>query len=93
MPIFSILQLVNLGNMIAKIIIKRAIIFSIIIIIITMAVSHEKQNVLFVAKNVVTLTSIQMISNGEQKNFKNKTENFAKINRNITYFWLILKRI
>lgn len=33
------------------------------------------------------------MSNGSQKNFGDKTENFAEIKVNITYFWLIIKEI
>lgn len=38
---------------------------------------------MFVTKKVV---SIQIISNGRQKNLGDETENFAEIKRNITHF-------
>lgn len=73
----------------------RATIYTITItiIIITIAVNHKKESIIFVAKKIITLTSIQIINNGKQKNFCNKIKNFAEINANTTYFWLIIKEI
>lgn len=48
---------------------------------------------MFVAKKIVTLTRIQMINNKKQRNFEKENKNFMQINVNITYFWLILKKI
>lgn len=70
-----------------------ATILTIDIITIIMAVSHRKENIIFIAIKVVTLASIQMMNNRRQKSFKNKNKNFAKINANIIYFWVIMKRI
>lgn len=63
LPIFSFLQIVNLGKMIREINIIKAIIFTIIIITIMIAVSHRKESVTFVVKKVITLTNILIISN------------------------------
>lgn len=70
-----------------------ATILTIAIITIIMAVSHRKENIIFIAIKVVTLASIQMMNNRRQKSFKNKNKNFAKINANTIHFWLIMKRI
>lgn len=86
MPIFNTLQIVNLGKIIAVINITRATILTIALIIIIIVVSHKKKSVIFVAKKVVTLISIQTINNGKQNNFEEKTENFIEIKANITYF-------
>ena len=51
-----------------------------------MGVSHEKKNVMFVAKKIVALIDIQTINNGKQKNFRDKIENSVEIKANITYF-------
>ena len=56
--IFNILWIINLGNIIAKINIIRTIILKIAITITILAISLKKENVIFVAKKVVTLTSI-----------------------------------
>ena len=71
----------------------RPTIFRIATITIIMAVSHRKKSVIFVAKKVVALISIQTMSNGRQKNFGDETENFVEIREDITHFWLIMKRI
>lgn len=71
----------------------RATIFTIATITITMAVNHKEESVIFAAKKVVPLINIQTISNGRQKNFENKTENFVEIKANTTHFWLIMKGI
>lgn len=44
-------------------------------------------------KKVVTLISIQIMSNKRQKNFRDKTENFVEIKTNTIYFWLIMKKL
>ena len=91
--IFYTLRIVNLGNIIVKINIIRAIILTITTTKITMAISHGKESVMFVVKKVVALINIQIISNRRQKNFGDKIENSAKIKPNITLFWPIIKRI
>ena len=58
-----------------------------------MAVNHGEESVMFVIKKVVALTNIQMMSNGRQKNFEDKTENSAEIKANTTLFWPIIKGI
>lgn len=58
LPIFSILQIVNLGGMIAVINTTRATILTIAIIITTIVVSHRDGSVMFVAKKIVALISI-----------------------------------
>ena len=58
-----------------------------------MAVSHGKKSVMFVEKKVVALMSILKKKNRKQKNFRNKTKNFAEIKANTTHFWLIIKEI
>ena len=42
-----------------------------------MAVSHGEESVMFVAKKVVALISIQTMSNRRQKNFGDETKNFV----------------
>ncbi len=59
----------------------------------TMAISHGEKIVIFMEKRVVVLVSIQTMTNGRQKKFRDKTENFAGIKVNTTYFWLIMKGI
>lgn len=93
LPIFSFLQIVNLDKIITKINIIKAIIFTIIIITIMIAVSHGKKSVTFVVKKVITLINILIISNGKQKNFEDKIKNPAEIKANIRHFWLIIKGI
>lgn len=51
-----------------------------------MVINYEKGSVMFVIKEVVTLVSIQMMSNKRSKNSGNETKNFGKINANTTYF-------
>lgn len=51
-----------------------------------MAVGHKEKNVIFVAKKVVILTSIWIMSSRKQKNFSNKTKNFAEIKANTIHF-------
>lgn len=74
MLIFSILQIINLGGMIAVINTIRLKIFIIATIIITMALNYREKSVMFVVKKVVTLISIQTMSIRNQKNFEDKTE-------------------
>lgn len=85
LPIFNTLRIIDLGSMIAKTNIIKATILTIARIILIITISYEEKNVIFVAKKVVALTSIQMMSNRSQKNFKDKTENFVEIKVNITY--------
>ena len=51
-----------------------------------MVVGHEEENVMFIVRKIVALTSTQMINNKRPKNFGNKTENFLEIKANITHF-------
>ena len=92
-PILSTLQIVNLSKIIAIISTTRVTILTIAIITTTMAVSHEKKSIMFVAKKVVVLLNIQIMSNIRQKNFKDKTENFVEITANTMHFRLIIKEI
>ena len=91
-PIFNILQIVNLVNIITIINIIKIIIFTIATTTI-IAVSYRKKSIIFVAKKVITLISIQKMSNRKQKNFRDKTGNFVKIKTNTMHFALIIKRI
>lgn len=59
----------------------------------TIAINHWKKSVVFVPKKVVALINIQKMRNGKQKNFEDKTENFAKIKVNIKYNWPSIKGI
>ena len=71
----------------------KAIILIIAITITTIAVSHREKSVMFIEKKVIALISIQTMSNGRQKNFKDKTDNSAEIKANTMQFWLIMKEI
>lgn len=64
----------------------RATILIIAIITIKMAASHREKSVIFVAKEVVALISIQTMRNRRQKNFRDKTENFVEIKANTMHF-------
>lgn len=86
LPIFNTLQTVNLDRMTIEINITKVVIFIIITIITKMAVSYEEESVIFMAKKLITLASIQMMSNRREKNFEGKTENFMEIKVNIIYF-------
>lgn len=50
--------------------ITKITIFTIAIIITIMAISHREEGVMFVAKKLVTLKSIQILSNKKQKNWR-----------------------
>lgn len=89
----STLRIVDLGNIIVKINTIKAIIVTITTITTTMVVSYGKESVIFVIKKIIALANIQIMSNGRQKNFENKTENFAKIKANTMHFWPIIKKI
>lgn len=93
LPVCNILRIINLGKMIAIINTTRSTIFIIATIIKTIAASYREKNIIFVAKKVVTLISIQTMSNRRQKNFRDKTKNFMEIKANIIHFWLIMKGI
>ena len=93
LPIFSTLRIVDLGGIITVINITRARILTIDTITTTMAVSDGDESVMFMAKRVVLLISIQTMSNGRQKDFGDKTENFVEIRASTTHFWLIIKGI
>lgn len=71
----------------------RAIILTIARIIIIIVIGYGKENIIFVVKKFIALTNIWMINSQKQKSFKNKIKISAKININITHFWLIMKRI
>lgn len=71
----------------------RATILTIITITTTMATSHGKKSVKFVAKKAIALISIQTMSNEKQKNFGDKIKNFEEIKANTIFFWLIIKVI
>lgn len=58
LPIFSTLRMVNLSDMIIEINITKTTIFTIIITITTIAVSHREESVIFVAKKIVALINI-----------------------------------
>ena len=79
--------------MIVQINIIRVIIPTITITTITIAISHREESIIFVAKKIVTITSIQMMNNRRQKNFGDKIKNFTEIKVNIIYIWLIVKQI
>lgn len=72
--------------MIVKINIIKATILIIATIIIIIAVNYGKESVIFIAKTIVALTNIQIISNGRPKIFGNKFENSVGIKTNIIYF-------
>ncbi len=93
LPILSTLRIVDLGGMIVEINTTRATILTIATTTTTMAVNHGEESVMFVAKKVIALISIQTMSNKRQKNFGDETENSAEIKANTTHFWLIMKRI
>ena len=93
LPIFSTLQIVNLGEIIMVINTTRATIFTIATITTIMAVNYGEKSVIFVAKKVVALINIKTMSNKRQKNFGDKTENFVEIRAKTTHFWLIMKGI
>lgn len=61
--IFSILQIVNLGGMIAIINTTKTIILIIAIITTKIVISYGKKSVIFVAKKIVALINIQTMSN------------------------------
>ena len=84
LPIFSTLRIVDLDDMIAEINGIRATIF--IITSIKIAISHGEKSVMFVVKKVVALVNIQMIRNGRQKNFGDKTKNSMEIKANTSLF-------
>lgn len=86
LPIFSTLRIVNLGDIIIEINIIKVVILTIIIITLTIAINHEEESIIFVAEKVSTLASIQMMSNGRQKNFGDETENFVEIRANTMDF-------
>lgn len=67
MPIFNILQFVNLGNIITEINIIKAPILIIIVTIMKIVVSHRKKSVKFIAEKIVALPNIQIMSNGKKK--------------------------
>lgn len=52
-------------------------------IIIIIAISYKKENVMFVAKKIIALISIQKMSNRKQKSFRGKTKNLTEIKPNI----------
>ena len=58
MPIFSILLIINLGGITMEINIIKIAILIITLIIITIAISYEKENIIFVVDKIVTLASI-----------------------------------
>lgn len=66
--------------------ITKTIILTIVTTTTKIAISQGEKSVTFMAKKVVTLISIQMISNRKQKNFGDKTKNSAKIKANTTHF-------
>lgn len=84
--IFSILWIVDLGGMIIEINISKAIILAIATTEILMISSYEEKSVMFVVKKIITQTSIQMMSNGRQKNFRDKIKDFTEIKTNTTHF-------
>lgn len=86
LPIFNTLQTVNLDRMTVEINITKVVIFIIITIITKIAVNYEEESVIFMAKKLVTLANIQMMSNRKEKNFGGKTENFIEIKINTMYF-------
>lgn len=51
-----------------------------------MAVNHEKESIIFMAKKIIALIDIQIMNNREQKKFEDKTENFAEIKANTMHF-------
>lgn len=93
MPIFITLQIVNLSRKIAVINKTKATILIIATIKTTIAASHGKKRVIFLAKKIVTLISIQTMSKKRQKKFENKTKNFVEIKANTIHFWQIMKEI
>lgn len=63
MPIFSILQFIDLNSMTVEINIIKITILIIATIIIIIIKSHKKENVIFIVKKIVYLIEIQIISN------------------------------
>lgn len=57
-----------------------------IAIITIVAINYGKKSVMFVVKKIVTLMSIQKISNKKQKIFEDKTGNFVERKRNTMHF-------
>lgn len=64
----------------------KVVLLTIATIIITMAISDGEKSIIFVAKRIVTLASIQIICNKRQKNSGHEIENSMEIKINITYF-------
>lgn len=62
---------------------RRATIFIITKTIITITIRYGEKNFMFIAKKVVTLANIHIISNGKQKNFGDK---MGEIGVNTIYF-------
>ena len=58
-----------------------------------MTACHRKENVMFVAKKVVSQIDTQKLNNRRQKSFGDKTRNFVKKMVNTTHFWSIMKGI
>lgn len=58
LPLFNILQIVDLGKIIVVINTIRATILTIAIIAIIMAINYREKSIMFVVKKVVTLISI-----------------------------------
>ena len=58
-----------------------------------MAANYGEKSVMFVAKKIIALISIQTMNNKRQKNFEDKTENIVEIKANTMHFWLIIKGI
>ena len=85
LPILNTLRIVNLGGIIAETNITRVIILTIATIT-TMVVNHGEESVIFVGKKFVALVSIQIISNGKEKNSRDEIENFVEIKANTIYF-------
>lgn len=73
--------------------ITKATIFRVAIRSTTITISHRETSVIFVTKKIITLISIQIMSNKKQKNIGDETEIFVKIISNITHVWLIINRI
>ena len=91
--IFSTLQIINLDEIIIVINIIRAIILTIAIIVIIMAISSREKSLIFVEKKIVAIINIKIISNRSQKNFRDEAKNIVEIKANTIHFWLIIKGI
>lgn len=86
LPILSTLRIIDLGRMIAETNTIRVTILIIATITTIIVINHGEKSVIFLTRKIFALINISMMSNRRQKNFRDKTENSAKINANIMHF-------